>query len=76
MSLFKYICDGIEMVAEYGQFMLGIKNHFGAPYSGFYPSTFLQPVNSNRIFKLNLFKSLQVFFVCLSRKTLDRFLIL
>ena len=47
MSLFKYICGGIEMVAEYGQFMLGIKNHFGTPYSDFYPNTFLQPVNSN-----------------------------
>ena len=54
--------------------------------SGFYSSTFLQLVNGskdsilNRVFKLNLFKSLQVFFffffVSLSRKTLDRFLVL
>ena len=47
--------------------------------SGFHPSTFLQPVNSSKnstlnwVLKLNLFKSVQVFFVCLSRKTIDRF---
>ena len=45
----------------------------------FYPSTFLQPVNStknsilNWVLTLNLFK---YFFVCLSRKTLDRYSIL
>ena len=54
--------------------------------SGFYPSTFLQPVNGSKnsilnwVLKLNLFKFLQVFFFfffkCLSRKTLDRFFIL
>ena len=47
--------------------------------SDFNPSTFLQPVNSSKnstlnwVLKLNLFKSVQVFFVCLSRKTIDRF---
>ena len=48
-------------------------------HAGFYPSTFLQPVNStknsilNWVLTLNLFK---YFFVCLSRKTLDRYSIL
>ena len=46
--------------------------------AGFYPSTFLQPVNSsknsilNQVLKLNLFKRLS-FFLSLCRKTLDRF---
>ena len=48
-------------------------------HAGFYPSTFLQLVNStknsilNWVLTLNLFK---YFFVCLSRKTLDRYCVL
>ena len=48
---------------------------------GFYPTTFLQPVNGSKnsilnwVLKLNLFKFFQVFFY-LSRKTIDRFFIL
>ena len=50
--------------------------------SGFYPSTFLQVVKGSKIsilnwvWKLIFFKYLQLFFLCLSRKTLDRFFIL
>ena len=50
--------------------------------AGFYPTTFLQPVDGSKnsilnwVLKLNFFKSLQVFFVCLSGKTLDRFFII
>ena len=50
--------------------------------AGFYLSTFLQPVNGcknsifNWVLKLNFFKSLQVFFACLSRNNLNRFFIL
>ena len=46
---------------------------------GFYPSTFLQPKNGSKnsilnwVLTLNLFK---YFFVCLSRKTLERYSIL
>ena len=51
------------------------------PHSGFYPSTFLQPVNGSKISILNWVLKLNLpvyarFFVCLSRKTLDRFFIL
>ena len=62
-----------------------IKNSFlsySLHSSGFYPSTFLHAVNGSKnsilywVFKLNLLKSLQVFSLCLSRKTLDRFFIL
>ena len=47
-------------------------------HSGFYPSTFLQPVNGSKISILNWVLKLNLpvyssFFVCLSRKTLDRF---
>ena len=50
--------------------------------SGFYPSTFLQLVNGSKnsilnwVLKLNLFKSLHFFLVCLPRKILDRFFLL
>ena len=50
--------------------------------SGFYPSTFLQLVKGSKnsilnwVLKLIFFKYLQLFFSCLSRKTLDRFFIL
>ena len=50
--------------------------------SGFYPSTFLQLVKGSKnsilnwVLKLIFFKYLQLFFLCLSRKTLDRFFIL
>ena len=64
----------------------GYKKTFGTMAvisAGFYPSTFLQSVNSSKnsilnwVLKLNFFKSLQVlFFVYSSRKTLDRFFIL
>ena len=53
-----------------------------AGFSGFYPNFFLHLVNGFKtsifywVFKLNLLKSLQVFSLCLSRKTLDRFFIL
>ena len=49
------------------------------PSPGFYPSTFLQPLNGSKnsilnwVLKTNLFKC---FFLCLSKKTLDRFIIL
>ena len=49
---------------------------------GFYPSTFLQPVNGcknsilNWVLKLNLFKPLQIFFCMFVSKTLDRLFIL
>ena len=50
--------------------------------SGFYPSTFLQLVKGSKnsilnwVLKLIFFNYLQLFFLCLSRKTLDRFFIL
>ena len=46
---------------------------------GFYPNTFLQPVNGNKNSNLELSfetKSLLVFLVCFSRKTQDRYFIL
>ena len=49
------------------------------PSPGFYPSTFLQPLNGSKnsilnwVLKPNLFKH---FFLCLSKKTLDRFFII
>ena len=49
------------------------------PSPGFYPSTFLQPLNGSKnsilnwVLKPNLFK---YFFLCLSKKTLDRFFII
>ena len=50
--------------------------------AGLYPSTFLHLVNGSKnsilhwVFQLNLLKNLQVFSLCLSRKTLDIFFIL
>ena len=57
-------------------------SYWGLQLTGFYPSTFLQPVNGCKTQSwIELWNSIssslfKYFFVCLSRKTLDRFFIL
>ena len=57
-------------------------SYWGLQLTGFYPSTFLQPVNGCKTQSwIELWNSIssslfKYFFVCLSRKTLDRFFVL
>ena len=78
-SELRHIWYGILLNDTMDLLMSSLRNFISeGSWSGFYPSTFLQPVNGSKnsllywVFKLNLFK---YFFVCLSRKTLERFFI-